>query len=143
MIFNLRGATPPPIEDLREEACSELGEAGEVRRRISSLLPGVDWTDPAWGLYGGDGFTIEFNIDADGPIEHMMLHVRGGGDPISAIARLARPSGWAALDCSTSEFLDFDHPSQEGWEGFQRFRDKIMADRGDSGNARVVDRPTA
>lgn len=55
-----------------------------------------------------------------------MLHVRGGGDAISAIASFARPLGWAALDCSTSEFLELDNPSQAGWEAFQAYRDKII-----------------
>ncbi len=56
----------------------------------------------------------------------MMLHVRGGGDAISAITKFAQPQGWSALDCSTGEFLDFENPSQAGWEGFQAYRDKFV-----------------
>ena len=133
MIFNLRGASPPPIEQMQEGDYESLGPADDVRQRISSLLSGIDWSNPTWGIYEGDGFSIEFNVGQDDPIDTMMLHVRGGGDAISAITRLARPLGWSALDCSTSQFLDLDNPSHAGWEGFQRFRDKVIEKYRDEG----------
>ena len=133
MIFKMGGKTPPPLDKLKESDLLPLGPAEEVRQRISALLAGVDWSDPTWGLYDGDGFSIEFNFGKDDPIANMMLHVRGGGDAISAIVRFAKPLGWSALDCSTSEFLDLDNPSQAGWEGFQAFRDKIIKRHRDEG----------
>jgi hypothetical protein len=126
MVFNTRGKVPPSLAEFQESDCEPLGPAAEVRERIAALLPGVDWSDPTWGLYAGNGFSIEFNVGDDDPIDNVMLHIRGGGDAIAAIVMFARPLGWSALDCSTSEFLDLDHPSQEGWEGFQAFRDKII-----------------
>jgi hypothetical protein len=96
------------------------------RELLSGLLPGIDWSDTTWGIYEGNGFSIEFNVGRDDPIGIMMLHVRGGGDAIAAIVTLARPVGWSALDCSTSKFLDLDNPSQAGWEVFQAFRDKVI-----------------
>lgn len=125
MVFNLGGAAPP-LDQLQESDCAPLGPAADVRKQISSLLPGVDWSDPTWGCYEGDGFSIEFSVGADDPIDNMMLHVRGGGDAISAITKFARPLGWSALDCSTGEFLDPDRPSQAGWEAFQAYRDKLV-----------------
>jgi hypothetical protein len=56
----------------------------------------------------------------------MMLHVRGGGDPIATIAQFAKPQGWSALDCSKMEFLSLENPSQECWQRFQAYRDKIL-----------------
>jgi hypothetical protein len=126
VLFNTRGRTPPPVEQFQESDCEPLGPATEVRTQIAKLLPGVDWSDEAWGLFEGDGFSIEFNVGKNDPIGSMMLHVRGGGDAISAITAVARPLGWSALDCSTGEFLDLDNPSQKGWEGFQAFRDKVI-----------------
>ncbi len=97
-----------------------------MRQRISALLDGIDWSDPSWVLYGGDGYSTEFNVGKDHTISNMMLHVRGGGDAITAITRFAKPLGWSALDCSTSEFLDLDNPSPVGWECFQAYRDRIV-----------------
>lgn len=127
MVLNTRGKIPPQsIEQFQESDCEPLGSAPDVRRRLSALLPGIDWSDSTWGMYEGEGFSIEFNVGGDDPISDMMLHVRGGGDAIAAIVKFARPLGWSVLDCSTSEFLDLDNPSQEGWEGFQAFRDKVI-----------------
>lgn len=126
LIFNLRGALPPPLDQQQEVDWGPLGPAEEVRRQISSFLPGIDWSAPTWGLYKGDGFSIEFNVGNDDPIDNMMLHVRGRGDVISAITRFASPLGWSVLDCSTSQFLDLDNPSHAGWEGFQAYRDKVI-----------------
>jgi hypothetical protein len=102
--------------------------ASAVRERISAILPDVDWTDPAWGIYLGDGFSIEFNVGSDDPIENMMLHVRGGGDAVTEIVKLIQRQNWKALDCSSGEFLDPDSPSRESWQRFQSYRDKIVAD---------------
>jgi hypothetical protein len=115
-----------PITDLDDSDFNPLGPADEVRDKLSSHLPGIDWSDPAWGIFRGDGFSIEFNVLEDDPIQSIMLHVRGGGDAISAIMSFVRPLGWSALDCSTGEFLDPNNPSQEGWNGFQAYRDKIF-----------------
>ncbi|MGB3295145.1 MAG: hypothetical protein WBB01_19350 [Phormidesmis sp.] len=87
----------------------------------------MDWSDPTWGLYSGNGYSIEFSIGDDDPIQDMMLHVRGGGDVIAAIQQFARPLNWAVFDSSTSEFLDLDNPSQAGWEGSQAYRDKAIS----------------
>jgi hypothetical protein len=114
-----------PVTDLDDSDFKALGAADEVRQKISSNLPGVDWSDPR-GIFEGDGFSIEFNVGEDDPIQSIMLHVRGGGDAIAAIMSFVGPLGWSALDCSTGEFLDPNNPSQEGWEGFQAYRDKIF-----------------
>lgn len=123
MVFNFGGKTPPQMEQIEESGMLPLEQA---RERISTLLGGVDWSDPTWGIYLGDGHSIEFNVGNTEPITNMMLHVRGGGDAIAAIIRFAKPLGWSVLDCSTGEYLDLENPSQAGWEGFQAFRDKVM-----------------
>lgn len=134
MIFNTGGEQPPPIEEFDESDWDPLGPAASVRQRLAGLLPGIDWSDPTWGIYGGEGFSIEFSVGDDDPIDDMMLHVRGGGDAIAAIVTFARPLGWSAFDCSMGEFLDFENPSQEAWQGFQEFRDKAIGqDREEDG----------
>ena len=128
LVLNYGGKLSPE-EMLEAEPVGPLGRAAQVRRRITKYLPGVDWSDPAWGVYERDGFTIEFNAGNEDPVESIMLHVRGGGDAIAALLRFASPNGWSLLDCSTSEFLDPASPSVEGWEEFQTFRDKAIGPR--------------
>src|SRR5262245_32541772 len=130
MVFNYGGKPPSPDRMADAPPVGPLGPAAQVRKRIAAQLPGVDWTDPTWGLYDGDGFSIEFNTGNDDPIDSIMLHVRGGGDAIPAMLTFANPNGWSLLDCSTGEFLDPTNPSSEGWVGFQRFRDKALGSPG-------------
>jgi hypothetical protein len=129
MVFNY-GGQPPSLDQMADAPpVGPLGPAAQVRKRIAAHLPGIDWTDPTWGIYEGDGFSIEFNTGKDDPIDSIMLHVRGGGDAISAMLTFANPNGWSLLDCSTGEFLDPERPSSEGWEGFQEYRDKALGSR--------------
>jgi hypothetical protein len=123
VVLNYGGRSLPTPD---ADPVGPLGLAAQVRRRIAKHLPGVDWSESAWGIYEGDGFTIEFNAGDDDPIDSMMLRVRGEGDAIAALLRFANPNGWSLLDCSTSEFLDQENPSAEGWDGFQSFRDRAI-----------------
>jgi len=118
---------PPHIHDIADDhQFVPMGDAVEVRSNISKVLPDVDWSDPAWGVLDGDGYSIEFNFQPDGPVTGFMLHVRGGSDPIAAIVKLCSAHGWAAIDTSTGDYIDLQAPSHEGWESFQGFRDQIV-----------------
>ena len=122
MVFNYGGQPPEDMADPTDP----LGPAAKVRKSIAAHLRGLDWSDKTWGVYEGDGFSIEFNTGEDDPIDSIMLHVRGGGDAISAMLAFANPLGWTLFDCSSGEYIDPENPSAEGWEGFQEFRDKAI-----------------
>jgi hypothetical protein len=130
MIFRHDGAPPRVSEMPDDSSFPPMGQAHSVRARISESLPGVDWSDPAWGVFEGAGYSIEFNFQKDGAVDGFMLHVRGGGDPMEAIARLCATNGWVALDTSTGEFMDLQRPSRDSWESFQAFRDRALATLG-------------
>jgi hypothetical protein len=132
MIFRFVGKPPASTEGMDDAQRLPLGPAADVRASISSKLPQTSWNDPVWGILDGDGFLIEFNVGDDDPIDNIMLHVRGGGDAITAIMSFVVPLGWSASDCSSGEFLDPSAPSEEGWKGFQAYRDKVVG-RGDAG----------
>ena len=104
-----------------------LGNAEFVRAQISKALPCVNWSDPAWGVLDGPGWSIEFNHQKSGSTDSVMLHVRGGGDPISAIVKLCRETGWVAFDVQSEGLIDLKAPSDKSWKEFQGFRDKISA----------------
>jgi hypothetical protein len=125
-ILRFDGSTPASLEEYAEAQTRVLGPASEVRDSIGKALPGIDWSDKTWGIYNGDGFSIEFNMGKEDVIKSITLHVRGEGNAIAAIMAVVKPLGWSALDCSTSEFLDSEQPSQEGWKEFQEYRDKAF-----------------
>jgi hypothetical protein len=103
-----------------------LGSSDSVRAAVVRSLPETDWSDPAWGVLEGQGWSIEFNLGKDAPVMSFMLHVRGGGDPISAIARLCADNDWHALVLSAGDYIDLRAPSDAGWRSFQGFREGVV-----------------
>ena len=103
-----------------------MGEARTVIDQISRVLPGIEWFKNESGIYDGDGFLFEIGVGDESPVEAVMLGVRGGGDPVTSIVKLCRECGWVAFDCSTGELIDLNDPSDDGWQGFQAFRDKVI-----------------
>ena len=66
MLFNFEGK-PPSFESLPDDfEPPVMGEADAIREKISASLPDVDWSDPAWGMLEGEGWSIEFNHQATG-----------------------------------------------------------------------------
>lgn len=88
MLFKFTGTPPATAEEIDDAELIPLGAAADVRASISAVLREVNWSDPTWGIFDGPGFSIEFNVGDDDPIQNMMLHVRGGGDAVSAITAL-------------------------------------------------------
>jgi len=125
---------PPPVAEMPEDWRGEtLGPAAEVRGRISACLPAVDWSDPTWGIYEGDGFSFEFNVGRKDPSDGFMVHVRGGGGAVAALLQLAGRWGWYLLDCSQGEWLHHCSDAEAGWQGFQAYRDRVLTRAGSEG----------
>jgi hypothetical protein len=102
-----------------------LGDAADVRAKISKSLPAVDWKDPAWGVLEGKGWSIEFYHQTNGVADSLMLLVRGGGEPVPAICQLCKENGWVALDSSTGQLMDLNAAPSKSWEQFQKYRDQV------------------
>lgn len=126
---------PPPVAEMPADWRGEtFGAIDNVRRKISICLPAVDWSDPTWGKYDGDGFSLEFNVgdkESDEQSDGFMVHVRGGGDAATTLLALGRRWGWYLLDCSQGEWLHHCADVEAGWKGFQTFRDRVL-DRSES-----------
>jgi hypothetical protein len=127
MSWDIMILTKDPREFSGDTKPPPLGGAGEVRTKISKSLPKVDWTDPAWGVLDGNGWSIEFNHETNGITDSIMLHLRGGSDPIVAIVKLCKDNGWVAYDTSADGLLDLAAPSAKSCQEFQAFRDKVIA----------------
>ncbi|GAA5509349.1 hypothetical protein Rcae01_04848 [Novipirellula caenicola] len=122
------------IHDMPKDYQPEpLGDADELRPQLSQFFADqIDWSDPAWGIFGCEYFSYEFNFSASGPVETFMLHVRGGGDAVTPLVQMCRHFGWMAVDCSSGDFIDLDSPDAESWSRFQAYRDKVVDRTGDS-----------
>jgi hypothetical protein len=131
--FKFRGGCPADITAVREDDLVPLGSADDIRDRVSSALPSVDWTSPRFGHLSGDGFGMEFTIPDKEPVEHLSLRVVGGGDIVGTILSFATPAGWDVVDISTGDFLAATPQGTDGWRKFQAYRDRVLTRGGPAG----------
>ena len=126
LIMKTDGKTP--VRELPNDFKPEcMGNAEELRGRLSQFFATLDWSDPACGIFVGHGFSLEFNFTRSGPVDSFMLHVRGGGGAVMPIVDMCKHFGWQALDCQCSEFMDLTNPDPGSWERWQTFRDKVVS----------------
>ncbi len=125
------GGNPPTEFSEDTPAPNIMGSSADVRAMLDACFKGIDWSDPTWGMFRGDGFSFEFNMGKEDEKRGFMVHVRGGGDAVSALLSFSVPNRWSLLDFSTGEFIDPHDPSNEGWEKFQAYRDQVIGDQPD------------
>ncbi len=117
-IVKIRGEFRP-IEEVEAEDYVPLGELADVRAAIRKTFPTAEWSTPDGALYLGPDYEIEIGLDGVESESTVLLHVHGTGDPIPSLLKLSEANGWLLVDCTTSEFIDPENPSYEGWEGFK------------------------
>jgi hypothetical protein len=134
---------------IRRSDRESLGDLDTVRREITAALPGVEFysergddilasleaggveIDRIRGLFEskilekalfeGDGYSFEFYGLEDQPLNELHVEVRGGGNPISALAALCCPNGWTAIDDTSGEPIDLGSGSAAGWNSFRAY----------------------
>ncbi|MCF3110902.1 barstar family protein [Niabella sp. CC-SYL272] len=113
--------------DLNDEQVDPgiLGNRSLVIKSLVALIPGLNYADPSWGVLEAPEFSIEFNTGNDEVVNSIMLHIRGGGNPLAVIKLICDELKWVALDCSTSDFMDTENLSANSWLAFQAYRDQI------------------
>jgi hypothetical protein len=83
---------PPPVAEMPGDWKGQpLGSLKDVRAKISSALPNVNWSDPSWGIFEGVGYSYEFNIGKSDPCDSFVVHVRGTGDAVGSLVCPFRP----------------------------------------------------
>ena len=119
---------PPPVIQMEDKWRGiGIGILAEVRAKIDACIPGVDWSDPNWGIYNGDGYSFEFSIGKEEHCESISIHVRGTGDVLPVLLSLGKRWTWYLLDLSQGEWLHHCESPDAGWCGFQEYRDRMLA----------------
>ena len=109
-----------PIEELDDADYLPLGKRKDVLAAIAAAFPAAEWDSPGQLIYSRGDLSIEFNPNGKSAVDSVIVEVRGDGDPITPLLDLAKSNGWAVLDASTSEFIDPDQPSDEGYGGYRQ-----------------------
>jgi len=105
---------------------SELGQRHQILELLHTAIPDLDLSDPTWGILDGDGYSIEFNIGADDPLDAIMLHVRGDDRVITVIQHLCEQTGWRAIDIGNGRYIDFAHEPTAGLQIWRTNRDQLI-----------------
>jgi hypothetical protein len=109
-------------EDFRP---TPLGRRADLITQIREVAPTTDFSNPEWGVFEGDGFSIEFQMGEKETCQSIMLLVRGGGSPIPAVGALLDRLAVRGIDCQTSEFFDIE-AARASFGSWQRYRDQIV-----------------
>ena len=108
------------IEEVEDEDYLPLGKRKDVITAISTTFPASKRQTPTQLLYRDGDLSISFALQGRDPVDSVLLEVRGEGDPITPLMELATRNAWVVLDASTSEFLDPNGPSADGYGGYRR-----------------------
>ncbi|MFJ2717964.1 hypothetical protein [Streptomyces sp. NPDC087437] len=130
MSWDLLVLTAPPefmsVGDFPDDFEAEpLGTHEEVKAALCDRLPGIEFSEPAWGRLSGPTWSMHLNLGSRTPVDSIMLHVRGAGDDVlQTLFEIADAVRCRVIDISDGEFLAKDAPSS--WRAFQAYRDHIV-----------------
>ena len=103
-----------------------MGDAAEVRAKISQSLPGIDWRDPAKGHLRTANLSVEIQHQRSGDTDDFMLRARGNGDPMPLVLKLMADHNWIAIDGQTAENIDLVNPSTNSWHEFKTYQETMV-----------------
>jgi hypothetical protein len=128
-----------------------LGERSGVIARIAAALPGVVLEEapgpdpemiaqmppslrehfmrprPLNADFEGSDFSIQFYAENEPQIKALGVEVRGEGSPVSSLAAICVPNGWALINNADDMVVDLAATNSAEWEEFRAWRDKAVA----------------
>ncbi|MFC4309465.1 hypothetical protein ACFPN2_10270 [Steroidobacter flavus] len=116
-----------PADIPRDFVPAALGQRTEIIRKICEVVPFANFTDPAWGLIDGPGFSIEVNL-GDAPIvQGFAFHVRGGNTAAAVISDILAHMGFRAFDtASESGMFEPGAAAEESMSRWRTYKDSVL-----------------
>lgn len=114
--------------DFEKDEWANFESRSSVIKNIERVFPDSNWSDPSWGVLNNERAVIEFNIGDKEDMDNIfMLHVRGGQNPTSEIAKLCRSFDWIAFDISSEKFIDNNQPTIDSFNQWESYRDQVVS----------------
>jgi len=90
---------------------ASFGTQEEVASRLKNLLPGIRFDPPnpkfgLWGLYAGNGFSLEISLGETESVDHLWIAVRGDMKALALLAEIVAAFGLRGVDLQRGEFFD-------------------------------------
>jgi len=78
-----------------------IGKRDQLISSIRDVVPDADFSDPAWGIIEGPGYSAEVNMGNDEDVKGFAFHVRGGDDSALLVADVLEHLGLRGFDPSS------------------------------------------
>ncbi len=123
------------VEDIPQDfSPRSLGKRAEIIAKIRAIVPAADFSDPAWGIIAGEGWSIEINMGEEEECECFAFHVRGNGAAPDVIAAILEHLCLRATDPTQPGGLFVAGPqARASFTRWRAFRGRVM--RHSSGRA--------
>lgn len=109
-----------------------LGNRADLIAQIREVAPNANFSNPEWGVFEGDGYSIELLMGSEEVCKSIWLMARGGGNPTPFVGALLDRLKLRAIDCQTSEFFDLE-AARASFGAWQRYRDQIIGSKTEGG----------
>lgn len=103
-----------------------VGRRSEIIKAIESLVPSADFSDPAWGIIDGPGFSVEVGMGNAELVDSFAFHVRGGDAAAGLVAEVLRVLGLRALDTTLGDFFR-PESAVESLRKWRAYRDYVVS----------------
>ena len=103
-----------------------IGRRIDIIGAIESVIPTVDFANPAWGLIDGDDWSIEINIGDEEECDGFAFHIRGGDTAIGIVDAILKHLKLRAADPSSDTGFFIAGPNAaRSFAVWRRYRDQI------------------
>ncbi len=121
---------PPGIRSVAEFpddfAPRPIGTRSSIVEAITTVVPDVDFSDPAWGRIVGPDYSIEVSISAADPVQSFAFHVRGGDMAVGVVADILEQLGLQAIDPQSDSGLFDSTTAADSLRRWRAYRDQVV-----------------
>ncbi len=114
------------VEDIPSDfRPAAIGERWLIIEKIKVVVPGADFSDPAWGRIQGDNWSIEMNMGANEHCGGFAIHIRGGAGAFGVVEAILRALKLRALDPQAGGFFVADQGAIDSFNRWRAYRDQV------------------
>lgn len=103
-----------------------LGLRTEIISKILEVVPGADFSNPAYGHIAGQDFSIEVNLGKQEEVDSFAFHARGNDTAASIIVAILQHLNLRAVDTASESGLFHPERAIESFSKWRAYRDQVV-----------------
>ncbi|HEU5232272.1 MAG TPA: hypothetical protein VFU50_05390 [Terriglobales bacterium] len=104
---------------------ASIGNRTIIIEKIKDIVPSADFSNPAYGVIDGIGWSIEVSIPEE-ECKGFAFHVRGGDTAVGVVAAILQCLRLRALDAQTGKFFEAGPPALDSFYAWRDYRDRVV-----------------